>query len=55
VPLAGNSKRKWLEENANAADLKPSEATLTALDTTFRPGVTQGERYAAPMMARLGL
>jgi aryl-alcohol dehydrogenase-like predicted oxidoreductase len=55
VPLAGNSKRKWLEENARAADLKPSEATLAALDKAFKPGVTQGTRYAAPMMARLGL
>jgi aryl-alcohol dehydrogenase-like predicted oxidoreductase len=55
VPLAGNSKRKWLEENAKAAERRPSEATLAALDKTFKPGVTQGERYAAPMMARLGL
>jgi aryl-alcohol dehydrogenase-like predicted oxidoreductase len=55
VPLVGNSKRKWLEENAKAAELRPSEATLAALDETFKPGATQGERYAAPMMARLGL
>ena len=55
VPLAGNSKRKWLEENAKAAELRPSESTLAALDKTFKPGTTQGERYAAPMMARLGL
>jgi len=55
VPLAGSSKRKWLEENAKAADLTPSAATLDALDRTFTPGVTKGERYAAPMMARLGL
>ena len=55
VPLVGNSKRKWLEENAKAAELRPSEATLAALDKTFKPGATQGERYAAPMMARLGL
>ena len=55
VPLVGNSKRKWLEENAKAADLRPSEATLAALDKAFKPGVTLGERYAAPMMARLGL
>ena len=38
-----------------AAELRPSEATLAALDKAFKPGVTQGERYAAPMMARLGL
>ena len=55
VPLAGSSKRKWLEENAKAVDLKPSAATLKALDETFKPGVTQGDRYPAAMMARLGL
>jgi aryl-alcohol dehydrogenase-like predicted oxidoreductase len=55
VPLAGSSKRKWLEENAKVADLTPFTATLDALDRTFKPGVTKGERYAAPMMARLGL
>jgi hypothetical protein len=32
-----------------------AQATLAALDKTFKPGVTQGDRYAAPMMARLGL
>lgn len=55
VPLVGTSKRKWLEENAKAVELKPSPATLAALDATFKPGVTQGTRYPAPMMARLGL
>jgi aryl-alcohol dehydrogenase-like predicted oxidoreductase len=55
VPLAGSSKRKWLEENAKAVDVVPSAATLEALDRTFKPGGTQGDRYAAPMMARLGL
>jgi aryl-alcohol dehydrogenase-like predicted oxidoreductase len=55
VPLAGTSKCKWLEENANAADVRPSAATLEALDKTFRAGITQGDRYPAPMMARLGL
>ena len=55
VPLAGSSKRTWLEENVKAADVTPSAATLAALDKTFKPGVTRGDRYAAPMMARLGL
>jgi aryl-alcohol dehydrogenase-like predicted oxidoreductase len=55
VALAGASKRKWLEENARATELEPSAATLTMLDDAFRPGVTQGTRYPAPMMARLGL
>jgi aryl-alcohol dehydrogenase-like predicted oxidoreductase len=55
VALAGTSKRKWLEDNAKAAEVKPSAATLKELDETFKPGVTQGTRYPAPMMARLGL
>jgi aryl-alcohol dehydrogenase-like predicted oxidoreductase len=55
VPLVGASKRKWLEENAKAVDVKPSAETLSALDATFKPGVTQGTRYPAAMMARLGL
>jgi len=49
VPLAGSSKRKWLDENAKAADLRPSEATLAALDKAFEPGVARGDRYPAPM------
>jgi aryl-alcohol dehydrogenase-like predicted oxidoreductase len=55
VPLVGSSKRKWLEENAKAAELAISSATLAALDRGFQPGATKGDRYAAPMMARLGL
>jgi aryl-alcohol dehydrogenase-like predicted oxidoreductase len=55
VTLAGSSKRKWLEENAKAADVTVSAATLDALDKVFRPGGAKGDRYPAPMMARLGL
>jgi aryl-alcohol dehydrogenase-like predicted oxidoreductase len=55
VPLAGTSKRKWLEEDAKAADIKSSAATLALLDKTFAPGAARGERYPAAMMARLGL
>jgi aryl-alcohol dehydrogenase-like predicted oxidoreductase len=55
VPLVGTSKRRWLEENAKATDVTLSAATLAALDKTFRPGITRGNLYPAPMMARLGL
>jgi aryl-alcohol dehydrogenase-like predicted oxidoreductase len=55
VALAGSSKRKWLEENAKATELRPSVATLQALNAAFTPGIAQGDRYPAPMMARLGL
>jgi aryl-alcohol dehydrogenase-like predicted oxidoreductase len=55
VPLVGTSKRKWLDENAKAVEVKPSAATLQALDRAFPLGVTKGTRYAPAMMARLGL
>jgi aryl-alcohol dehydrogenase-like predicted oxidoreductase len=55
MPLAGTGKRKWLEENAEAAQVKPSPSTLDALDRAFPVGVTQGDRYPKAMMARLGL
>jgi aryl-alcohol dehydrogenase-like predicted oxidoreductase len=55
VPLAGTSKRKWLEENAKACDVTPSAATLQAIEATFKPGIAQGDRYPAAMMGRLGL
>jgi aryl-alcohol dehydrogenase-like predicted oxidoreductase len=55
VPLAGASKRKWIDENAKAVDLHPSAATLAALDGAFKPGITRGDRYVPAMMARLGL
>ena len=55
VPLAGTSKRRWLEENAEATEVKPAASTLDALDRTFKPGITQGDRYPKAMMARLGL
>ena len=50
-----NQMTRWDGADLYWSELRPSEATLAALDQTFKPGVTQGERYAAPMMARLGL
>jgi aryl-alcohol dehydrogenase-like predicted oxidoreductase len=55
VPLPGTKRRKWLEENAAAADLKPAKETLAALDRAFPQGVTAGTRYPESQMARVGL
>jgi aryl-alcohol dehydrogenase-like predicted oxidoreductase len=55
VPLPGSSRKKYLEENAGAVNFRLSRATLDELDSVFKPGVARGTRYAAPMMARLGL
>lgn len=55
VPLPGTKRRKWLQENAAAADLKPSKETLAELDRAFPRGVTAGPRYTESQMARVGL
>ncbi len=55
VGLAGTSKRKWLRENADAVTMRPSDEALAILDDAFSLGVAEGDRYPAPMMARLGL
>jgi len=55
VPLPGTKRRRWLEENAAAADLTPKAETLAALDRIFPRDAAHGTRYPAPMMQRLGL
>jgi aryl-alcohol dehydrogenase-like predicted oxidoreductase len=53
VPLPGTSRRRWLEENAAAADLSPAAETLAALDRAFPPGITAGTRYPEAQLKRL--
>jgi aryl-alcohol dehydrogenase-like predicted oxidoreductase len=55
VVLAGSSRRRWLEENAGAIDVKLSEESKQELDQIFAPGVAQGDRYPPGQMRRLGL
>ncbi len=55
VPLAGTSRRSRLEENAAAAELRISAATLHALEELFRPGVARGARTVPSLLSRLGL
>ena len=55
VPLPGTKQRKWLEENAAAAELRPAPETLAALDRAFPRGVTAGTRYPEAQLARLGI
>jgi aryl-alcohol dehydrogenase-like predicted oxidoreductase len=45
VPIPGTSHRRWLEENAAAAEIQPSTVTAEALDRIFRPGAAAGARY----------
>ncbi len=55
VPIAGTKRRTYLQENANAANVRLSDDTLRQLAAVFTPGVTAGTRYPEPQMARLGI
>ncbi len=53
VPIPGTKRRKYLEENAGAADVTLLPADLEALEAAAPPGVAAGARYAEAMLALL--
>ncbi len=55
VPIPGTSHRHRLEENAAAAELDLSVATLSALGNIFRPGAAAGARYPVAYARTLGI
>ena len=55
VPIPGTSHRERLDENAAAADIALSAATLRALDEIFRPGAAAGPRYPDAYARTLGI
>ncbi|MBO0736982.1 MAG: aldo/keto reductase [Alphaproteobacteria bacterium] len=55
VPIAGTSHRRWLAENAAAADLRISDETQAALERIFPPGAAAGARYPELFGRALGL
>jgi aryl-alcohol dehydrogenase-like predicted oxidoreductase len=50
VPIPGTKKRKYLEENVAAIDLRLTPAQLAALDAVFTPNAAAGDRYPAASM-----
>ena len=50
VPIPGTKRRKYLEENARAADLKLTEHDLRRLNEVFPSGAAAGMRYTEHMM-----
>jgi aryl-alcohol dehydrogenase-like predicted oxidoreductase len=50
VPIPGTKRRKYLEENAAAADLKLAPDDLRRLTDVFSSGAASGLRYPEPMM-----
>jgi aryl-alcohol dehydrogenase-like predicted oxidoreductase len=55
VPIPGTRRITRLEENAAAVGVELTEDQLSALDETFAPGVTAGDRYTPDGMASVEL
>jgi aryl-alcohol dehydrogenase-like predicted oxidoreductase len=45
VPIPGTKRRRYLEENAQAAEVRLTDEDLTRLDEAAPPGATAGDRY----------
>jgi aryl-alcohol dehydrogenase-like predicted oxidoreductase len=53
VPIPGTKRRKYLEENAAAIDLKLSDKDLRRIDEIFPTGAAAGLRYPEHMMSTI--
>ncbi len=53
--IPGAKKVKWVEENANAADLELTDSDLADLGQAFAPGAAAGTRYPEKQMSKLGI
>jgi aryl-alcohol dehydrogenase-like predicted oxidoreductase len=54
VPIPGTKRRKYLEENLGALEVRLTPADRDRIDRILPPGAAAGTRYAAPAMAALG-
>ncbi len=45
VPIPGTKRRKYLEENVGALDVRLTSDDVAAIDAAFPPGAAAGERY----------
>lgn len=53
VPIPGTKRRRYLEENAGAVDVRLSAEDLAAIEEVAPVGVASGERYPAAAMGML--
>ena len=53
VPIPGTKRRKYLEENVGAADVRLTEGDMAALDAALVPEKVAGPRYTAERMAQV--
>ena len=54
VPIPGTKRRRYVEENVRAVDIKLDDADLAKLNEAFVPGSTAGTRYPARQMGNMG-
>ena len=54
VPIPGTKRRKYLEENIDALDVRLTAADLRRIEAAFPPGAAAGERYPEAMMKAVG-
>jgi aryl-alcohol dehydrogenase-like predicted oxidoreductase len=55
VPIPGTKRRRYLEENAAAADVKLSPSQIAQLAAAFPPNATAGTRYPEKQLKALGI
>jgi len=55
VPIPGTKKRKYLEENVGAVQVKLTAEDLRRIDEVAPKGVAAGDRYPAAAMQRVNL
>ena len=53
VPIPGTKRRKYLEQNVAAVDLKLTAEDIARIERAMPAGAAAGTRYAAPQMAAL--
>lgn len=53
VPIPGTKRRRYLEENVAAADIRLSKEDIAALDAAMPPEKVAGPRYNDKMMAQV--
>ena len=54
VPIPGTKRRKYLDENIAALDVKLAADDIAAIEAAFPRGEVKGERYTPVMMALTG-
>ena len=55
VPIPGTKRRRYLEENVGALDVRLTTDDLARIDRIIPPGAAAGTRYPEPGMKMVGL